>query len=290
MVDKNYKKRDWIVFKGDNKSKKMLLFSLIFIFAFVFFMFIFLSDFVNDMKLVGYAIECDEYSDVCCWMELSQSYERSNGDECESDSCEHNIDNSCDYLNEDNSNRGYGFVDGGNDNNNNNNINDQTTECNDDMDNDGDCLIDEKDPGCWKNVEDPLSYDSSLDSEIVDGLKSIERRNVLGIFCCNGDNCSELNEMEIFVEVKECGEWNDCFLDYGLDSFSDESLFMHGFKIRECILGDKKFIERENCDTKKVVKINKIGSNVEIRDLDDNLISDLELIEDYYNKLNIKFY
>ena len=237
------------------KSKKMLLFSIILLIGFVFLAFIVLSDFIENVsKLVGYS-----------------SYEDCEGYGCEEDSVVNCEGYGCD---------GYEQT----------RIKNDLYQCGDDIDNDNDCLVDEEDPGCWYDFQNPLSYNTYLNAESADGEESEKRRKTLGISCCQGGygECLEEGKLEKGVV---CGEWSECFFNRDMNLFFENLFFTKGFTTRKCSKDRKKFIDRKECDIDKDIFIINEGRNkLKIYDLDKNLISELELFKDEYLRLDINFF
>jgi len=116
------------------------------------------------------------------------------------------------------------------------------------------------------------------------GFVDIKDFEILSEVYVNQQVSAEIEEpsKEVF-----CEEWSKCKVVYGLNELIEGDVFLEGEMIRMC--GDS--IEREKCDskipitTKKVFKCSK--EYVEVYDVDENLISRLELVEGDYKMLNI---
>jgi len=99
-------------------------------------------------------------------------------------------------------------------------------------------------------------------------------------------NQKSLSELEEPLQV-DCGDWRECKINYNLNEFIDGKVFFEGEQTRIC----NGKVERKKCNTrvpitaKKVMKCSK--EYVEVYDLEDNLISRLELVGGDYKMLNI---
>jgi len=159
-------------------------------------------------------------------------------------------------------------------------------------------------------------YDSDIDG---DGIISLEDFKILnsnhGEVSCKGpgwcsgsdinkDGVADINDFEILSEAYAsqnslseseesfkdfpCGGWSECEADYSLDELIDGQVFLEGEMVRMC--GDN--IERKKCKTgipittKKVTRCSK--EYVEVYDLEESLISRLELVDGNYRMLNIE--
>jgi hypothetical protein len=149
------------------------------------------------------------------------------------------------------------------------------TECSDDIDNDGDNAIDEEDPGCWDDVENPLSYNPDLDDEsradsvccdngdcgddgyvgdnFCEGDKVM--KNFEKFFCNNaGLGTSECVSLLTGFLINDCGE-DYCEEDYDEkfcrngDVYGKTICYDNGCSNAECFSNSFKNSEKiENCE------------------------------------------
>lgn len=101
-------------------------------------------------------------------------------------------------------------------------------------------------------------------------------------------NQKSLSELEEPSKNVFCEEWSECEVVYGLDELIEGRVFLEGEQFRMC--GDK--IERKVCDSRIPITIKKVNrcskEYVEVYDLEESLISRLELIDGNYKMLNIE--
>lgn len=142
-----------------------------------------------------------------------------------------------------------------------------------------------------KNIKEVLVY-------------PVSEKGIIGIgekYAVRGDELKEIENLAVINPDTEigcilnwqCGEWSNCQIVYDLDSIIGEEVLLDGEQIRICEdLNNclEKTIETKECDTqvsinvKKIVKCDK--EYLEIYDLNETLISRLELID---SRLNIQF-
>jgi hypothetical protein len=135
------------------------------------------------------------------------------------------------------------------------------------------------------NDESGYGYESYSEDCVEEELELKERFDLSN---------KESEKIERGCEVDlECGEWEECKIDYSLDSLIYEEVFL-GKQIRKCV--DKggcilEKIEKRECNiiTSVVVKeVDKCFKEyVEVRDEEGNLISRLELVEGNSDVLNV---
>jgi len=136
------------------------------------------------------------------------------------------------------------------------------TECNDNIDNDNDNLIDQNDPDCWRDINNQRTYDPN------DNFES------------------------------SCTEWSKCVANYGLSDLVDFNFysfpFLKGIQERKCRKDSEYVVEKRICDSKANVIIKRgdcFKDQISIYNLNNNLISTLEFEETSTanNRLNIDF-
>ena len=143
------------------------------------------------------------------------------------------------------------------------------TECNDNIDNDQDNLIDEEDSGCWEDISNPLSYNPDLDDESDSTIICSFDSNcgddgyIGDMYCMSGDvyqdyqefncnnpglgtsSCSDTIEpilIESCADIcsvgecveRECSEDLDCEEDYSSENYCEAGNVYYDFHDFSC--------------------------------------------------------
>jgi len=93
----------------------------------------------------------------------------------------------------------------------------------------------------------------------------------------------------------KCGEWSGCRAVYNFDELAEGNILLPGEIKRTCVDNNQCLfnkIERQSCDSKVTVKVKKVyrcfKEYIEIYNLEDVLISRLELVNGEYRELNVQ--
>src|SRR3989344_5576201 len=93
----------------------------------------------------------------------------------------------------------------------------------------------------------------------------------------------------------KCGEWSGCRAVYNFDELAEGNILLPGEIKRTCVDNNQCLfnkIERQSCDSKVTIKVKKVyrcfKEYIEIYNLEDVLISRLELVNGEYRELNVQ--
>ncbi len=123
--------------------------------------------------------------------------------------------------------------------------------------------------------------------------KPEEKRNCIENETVKNESKENLNEsLENPAGGGNCGEWGRCRAVYSLNDLIEKRIILKGEQERIC-RGEVNLIERRECDTRIPIKTKKVnwcnGNYTEVYDLNESLISRLELTKEIFNVLNIDF-